>query len=176
MKQKGIALIEVVVAIFILSVGLLGLASLQFMSLKNMQMAEKADSANVYLQQIAEAMRSNKTALSSFEGSAEIGEKTTLSCQQNCGYDVAAEMALARIKNALADQFSGATLQIEKENNLGAYTLSEFSTDRQGNTTSIDVTYSIDIYEISLSWQEQGSFLLKTDALENRQESIKVTL
>ena len=64
-KQLGSSMLEILVAIFILSVGLLGLASLQIASIKNINNAQFHSLATEYAYDMAERMRSNRAAVTS---------------------------------------------------------------------------------------------------------------
>ena len=61
--QKGSSLLEVLVALLIMAGGLLGLASLQMISLKNINNAQFHSLATAYAYDMAERMRSNKVAV-----------------------------------------------------------------------------------------------------------------
>ena len=61
-RQRGFSLLEVLVAVLILSIGLLGLAGLQTTSLQMNHSAHYASQAQFYAQEIVEAMRANPTA------------------------------------------------------------------------------------------------------------------
>jgi type IV pilus assembly protein PilV len=63
-KQKGFSLIEALVAFLILSVGMLGIASLQTMSLKSGHTAAMRTVAVMKVEEILESMRSNPTVIS----------------------------------------------------------------------------------------------------------------
>ena len=56
-------MLEILVALFILSVGLLGLASLQIASIKNINNAQFHSLATEYAYDMAERMRSNRAAV-----------------------------------------------------------------------------------------------------------------
>jgi type IV pilus assembly protein PilV len=58
-KQRGATLIEVMVAVAILSVGLLGIGALQAVSLKDNRGANYRTQANIIAQQLIESMRAN---------------------------------------------------------------------------------------------------------------------
>ena len=62
LNQKGFTLLEVMIAVFILAVGLLGLANLQMLSLKNNHSAQYRTSATVLAYDIFDRMRLNRTA------------------------------------------------------------------------------------------------------------------
>ena len=70
-RQRGFSLLEVLVAVLILSIGLLGLAGLQTTSLQMNHSAHYASQAQFYAQEIIEAMRANPTAAK--QGAYNIG-------------------------------------------------------------------------------------------------------
>jgi type IV pilus assembly protein PilV len=61
-KQSGFTLLEVMVAVFVLSVGLLGLAHLQITALKTTQSADLRTQASMYASDILNRMRANRIA------------------------------------------------------------------------------------------------------------------
>ena len=80
-KQKGFSLIEALVAFLILSVGMLGIASLQTMSLKSGHTAALRTVAVMKVDEILESMRSNPIALLNYAaGTADMG--TDNGCSQ----------------------------------------------------------------------------------------------
>ena len=60
--QKGAGLIEVLVSMLILSTGLLGMAALQTVALRNGQSAQSRSMAGILSNSITDAMRANVTA------------------------------------------------------------------------------------------------------------------
>lgn len=61
-RQAGFSLIEVLVAALVLSIGLVGVAGLQAMSLKNNQSAYMRSQASALLYDLADRMRTNVSA------------------------------------------------------------------------------------------------------------------
>jgi len=61
-KCAGFTLLEILITVFILAIGLLGLAALQMTSLKNNHSAQHRTSAVVLAYDIVDRMRLNKTA------------------------------------------------------------------------------------------------------------------
>lgn len=61
-NQSGFTLLEIMISVFVLAVGLLGLASLQMTSLKNNHSAQYRTSATVTAYDILDRMRVNQTA------------------------------------------------------------------------------------------------------------------
>ncbi len=174
--QQGVTLIEVAVSIFILAVGLLGLASLQFMSLQNMQLAQRADNANIYLQQISESMRNNQTVLDTYVGSFTIDKTTDITCEQNCTSAQAAQASLDRIKNTIYTSFEKPVLNISSKE-FGSYILKETQPSPDGKTTeTIETEITVNTYTIQLAWKVSGNFLLRTDEILSKQQTLRVVL
>ena len=65
-RQKGFILIEALVAFMVVSIGMLGMASLQSMSIKASSTASLRSAAVIKVEEILERMRSNRTALSDY--------------------------------------------------------------------------------------------------------------
>lgn len=66
--SKGFSLIEVLVAFVIATVGLLGLAAMQLVTIKNVNNSQYRTMATLYAYDMVERMRSNKAALSEYDG------------------------------------------------------------------------------------------------------------
>ena len=60
-KQRGVGLIEILVAVLVLSIGLLGLAGLQLRTLRNNQSALERGIAVVETHALADALRADRT-------------------------------------------------------------------------------------------------------------------
>ena len=65
-KSSGFSLLEVLIALVLLSIGLLGLAGLQITGLQNNQRAYHRSQATQLSYDIADRMRSNKVALNTY--------------------------------------------------------------------------------------------------------------
>ena len=65
-RQKGFSLIEALVAFLVLSVGMLGIASMQTLAIRAGETATWRSAAVVKAEEIMERIRSNKTVLSSY--------------------------------------------------------------------------------------------------------------
>jgi len=66
-EMKGFSLIEVMIALVILSVGLLGLAGLQAAALRSTHMSYMRTQAGIVAMEMAERMRANKTGVDTFQ-------------------------------------------------------------------------------------------------------------
>lgn len=75
-QQQGFSLIEVLVAVLVLGIGLLGAAALQLLSLQNISNAELRTQATLFAQELTELARTTNTP-ASFQKSG--GNTTTCS-------------------------------------------------------------------------------------------------
>ncbi|WP_132976018.1 type IV pilus modification protein PilV [Thiobaca trueperi] len=73
-RQRGFTLIEVLIAALVLSVGLLGLAGLQSVSLKLNQGSYLRTQATNLAYEITDAMRANRDKVAAYKGNAEAEE------------------------------------------------------------------------------------------------------
>lgn len=83
--QRGFTLIEVLIAAIVLSVGLLGLAGLQTVSLKMNQGSILRAQATALAIEITDAMRANKNDASSYAGTFSVTCNPTLSYSWDAG-------------------------------------------------------------------------------------------
>jgi len=130
-QTKGFSMIEILVTIIIISVGLLGIASLQVISLKNVNNTQFRTLATIYAYDMAERMRSNRTALGDYDGID--GTETDPAC-----YPCTAA------QRAQYDAYEWNSLLSAAANSGGL---------PSGVGT---VVLNSGVYDISVSWQEQG--------------------
>lgn len=95
-KQRGATLIEVLVSVLVLSVGLLGLAATQMMSLKNGNGAHHRYLAALAAQEIIERMRANPSGveLGSYDGEVDGTGDSNNDCKTPCTVSELAERDL----------------------------------------------------------------------------------
>ena len=103
--QHGFTLLEVLIALLILSIGLLGLAALQTISLRSNQMASMRTTSTTLVYDIIDRMRANPQGVS--DGDYVINTVTTPSSPPDCrtGACSTADLAtfdLGEWKNAIA--------------------------------------------------------------------------
>ena len=67
-KNRGFTLLEALIAFLILSIGMLGIASLQAISLKTVKTSVYGSVAMMKVEELFESMRANPTALASYVG------------------------------------------------------------------------------------------------------------
>lgn len=127
--SKGFSLIEVLVTIIVLAVGLLGLASLQVLGLKNNQSAYSRSQATQLAYDLSDRMRTNPNGLSTYttvepdEAAPETDCTTTTGCSS-------AEMA---------------------ENDLFEWYTQLSTTLPDGSAT---IAVSSDVYTITITWDD----------------------
>ncbi len=77
-SQRGFTLIEILVTVFILAIGLLGLAGLTLEGMRNNQGAYLRTQASILAYDMADRMRANKERASDYAGFSTDGATTTL--------------------------------------------------------------------------------------------------
>ena len=107
-RQKGFSLIEALVAFLILSVGMLGIASLQTMSLKSGHSAAMRTVAVMKVEEILESMRSNPGAITDFaagtgDPGVDFGCSQGGSAATECTTTQMAQDEIFRWKNSLIE-------------------------------------------------------------------------
>lgn len=75
-RQRGVSLLEVLIAVVVLSIGLLGMAGLQLSALRNNQSASERSNAVMQLYSITEALRADSDAVRKGEFNIGIGAAT----------------------------------------------------------------------------------------------------
>jgi type IV pilus assembly protein PilV len=100
-RQEGFSLIEVLVAALVLSIGLVGVAALQAMSLKNNQSAYMRSQASALAYDLADRMRSNVGAANAgfydpaqADASAQCGTTTGCTPQELASSDLSEWLAM----------------------------------------------------------------------------------
>ncbi len=85
-KQQGISMIEVLVTMIVMAIGLLGMAGLQFTSLKNLNSSNFRYQASILAYDMAERMRANASGVSAGDYSAISvdGTESTVNCTSGC--------------------------------------------------------------------------------------------
>ncbi len=106
-RQRGASLVEVLVAVFILAIGVLGAAALQLNALKYNQTAAMRSQATFLAYEVADMMRANRTAAR--DGAYDLGFDATPS-----GTSVPAT-DLQAWRNALAQRLPAGTGAIERD-------------------------------------------------------------
>lgn len=115
-KNAGFTLIEVLIAMLVLAIGLLGLAALQINSLRNNQSAYNRTQATLLAYEMADRMRTNKTAVDSrsYVSTSSPAIHACNSISVNCPADLMAKYDLvlwyAHIISALGSLATGSVV------------------------------------------------------------------
>lgn len=133
-QTKGFSMIEILVTVIIISVGLLGIASLQIISLKNVNNTQFRTLATIYAYDMAERMRSNRAALGDYDG---IDTDTVSETEPVCSPCTAAQITQY-------DAYEWKIFLSAAANSGGL---------PSGVGT---VVLNSGVYDITVSWQEQG--------------------
>ncbi|WP_103074513.1 type IV pilus modification protein PilV [Solilutibacter silvestris] len=66
-RQAGVGMIEVMVAVLVLAIGILGIAALQAITLKNAGSSAERTQALVHVYEMGDVLRANRTRLTAFD-------------------------------------------------------------------------------------------------------------
>lgn len=83
-KQQGFSLMEVLIAMIIIAIGLLGFLSLQLASINSNQEGLARTQATLIGQDLAASIRANRKYINQGDGSANVGNLYTDSAYDNC--------------------------------------------------------------------------------------------
>ena len=117
-RSLGFSLLEVLIAVVVLSIGLLGLAGLQFSALRANNQSYERSQAHLLVQEVADSMRINRTAAANGAYSIEPGViPPAVDCQRDlteapCTQPQAAAHDLFRWHRRLRELLPGATARI----------------------------------------------------------------
>jgi len=160
-KQKGFSLIEALVAFLILSVGMLGIASLQTMSLKSGHTAALRTVAVMKVDEILESMRSNPTALLNYAaGTADMGT------DNGCSQTTVAAAACTPAQMALDELFRWKSSLIEALPNNAATTATVV-------ITPAVLPATMNLVVVSVNWSERDQ---ETGGAANMNYSVAVQM
>ena len=132
-NQKGFSLVEILVTMIILAIGLLGLATLQTISLKNVNNSQFHSVATIYAYDMAERMRSNRLGVGQGSYNGITGAETDPNCT-GCNPSDMAQL----------DAFQWNDL-IKQNPNKGGLPEGVGTVTKNGN-----------LYQIKIAWKEQG--------------------
>lgn len=133
-SQSGMSMIEILITIVISAVGLLGLAGMQMVSLKNVNNTQFRTLATIYAYDMAERMRSNRAGVDANGYDAIDGTETDPGCTP---------CSAAQIAQADAYQWNQ-LLKASVEN--GGFTDGAVGT----------ITANGALHDITVSWSEQS--------------------
>lgn len=135
----GFSLIEVLIALLILAIGVLGIAALQFKGLKYSHDAFIRSQINFLAYDITEMMRANRSDAASYVGNYTVPANSAANaCNYATSATAANDLGCWRNRVDLAIP-PGSTANITTFGSL--YTVVLAWTDREGNTHTVNYTY-----------------------------------
>jgi type IV pilus assembly protein PilV len=144
-KNRGFTLLEILVALLVLSIGLLGLAGLQTFSLRNNHSAFLRSQAVVLAYDALDRLRSNRDQAMLGTGSAyntsyseAASSYSSTGCASNCTSSAVATYDLAAWK-ADVERLPAGQAQISIDANNKATVQVQWSDNRDGNVLTIAV-------------------------------------
>ena len=143
--RRGMSLIEVLIAVFVLSIGLLGVTALQLTSKRASQEALQRTTATMLAQDIVERMRANPAQLSTYTNAGATRTLTgstmsSVDCSSDCTAGQLAQYDLYEWENAIA----GVTAQSGGSNVGGLVSPTACVTGPAGGSG---------VYEIAVAWR-----------------------
>jgi type IV pilus assembly protein PilV len=163
-KQCGFTLMEVLVAMVVFSIGLLGIATLQMTGMKQTHNSHIRSVAVAQAEAMADRMRANKKAVD--DGDYNVGaagaplasmpDDTDIATDCELSQCTAAEMAIYDLVqwNDPTDHFTGVGLDDALPAGSGMVCID--STPDDGDSTDWQCDYSGDVYAIKVQWTERG--------------------
>ncbi|WP_168203123.1 type IV pilus modification protein PilV [Marinobacter fonticola] len=129
-SQSGFTMIEVLVALLVFAIGLLGVAGMQTLALKSTENSNIRSLANLHAYEIVERMRANMPGVTAGAYSSITGKTGATNCQPACtASNLAAWDAEQWLSNLSADIPS---------------------------TTSASVSYAGGVATVTVNWNERG--------------------
>lgn len=118
-RQRGMSLLEVMIAVLVLAVGILGAASLQLSAIRYSASAGYSTQANLIASDLLDRMRASSASLASYATSID-GECTGSQGDADIGADIAADLAAEAVEareivaRDLADFAEAVTCQLPR--------------------------------------------------------------
>ncbi|MGH1542793.1 MAG: type IV pilus modification protein PilV [Arenicella sp.] len=139
-NQSGFTLIEVLITVFVLGVGLLGIAGLQATSLKLSHDSHLRSQASILAYDIIDKMRVNPNPVTPYSGSFTGLNNASTACLNNvntCNAEQLRNFDLQNWQNRLNNAFPGARATIVINNNVAGQRVATVSiiwvdTDNEG--------------------------------------------
>jgi type IV pilus assembly protein PilV len=134
--QNGISLLEVMIAVLVLSVGVLGAASLQLNAIRYSASADYATRATLIARDVLDRMRANPSALASYATASVTG-----ACSSNAGGASVATQDMADFTQAVTCQLPLASASIMVSG--GRATVSISWSDARTVANAGDTTFAV---------------------------------
>ncbi|WP_041598958.1 type IV pilus modification protein PilV [Hahella chejuensis] len=151
--QKGFTLIEILVAVVILAIGLLGIAGLQVMSVKSSTNANLRSVAVYLANDMADRIRANNVGVAAGNYDNETGSTKNAACLTTTGCTAAQMAANDKFEwlQELEDELPGGAGTIV--NNGGLFTVTVTWNDRVKQAEGADADTSSEQSTVSLTFQ-----------------------
>lgn len=133
--NRGVSLIEVMIAVFILGIGMLGIAAMQAVALSNSQSSVERSQAVIHAYSMLDAMRANRDA--ALINAYTPGGDTGLMCAVPAGGNIAANDVNIWMTNITTSLQAGCG---QIQNNGGIFTVSVQWNDQRGTGGSVTET------------------------------------
>jgi type IV pilus assembly protein PilV len=138
-SSTGFTLIEVLIALLILAIGVLGIAALQFKALKYSYDSNVRNQISFLASDIADRMRINRTNISAYPANYTVDiDSPSAACNNATGANVANDL-LCWYNAIDAAMPHGSTANITVVGSL--YTVAMGWTDREGQTHTIEYSF-----------------------------------
>lgn len=138
--SRGLTLVEILIALLVLSIGLLGLAGLQTLSLKFNTGAYQRTQATALAYDIADRMRANRAAALNNEYNSGFGAPQV--CGVPAGDGSVAQQDLAAWRNELACRLPGSTGSIARDGDEFTLTV-RWDEGAENGQTEFEVTTAL---------------------------------
>ncbi|MBL4607771.1 MAG: type IV pilus modification protein PilV [Pseudomonadales bacterium] len=147
-NNKGFSLIEVLVTLIIVSIGIMGLISMQLISAKNVNNAELRSLASYYVYDMVERMRANPAAVAAGSYNNVNGSETDpgTDCSGGCSFAILAQYDAFIWNDMIDNSFA---------NNSPSTPNSPTSARGLGPGAAGEVSLAAGIYTVAVTWKEQ---------------------
>jgi len=160
--QRGFTLLEVLIAVVVLSIGLLGIATLQMTGVKQTHNSQLRASAAALAQEMADRMRANPSAAENGDynvgapGAPHAGMPTTLDEDCETNECTAPEMTTWDLVqwNDPNDVFPGAGLDDALPGGVGMVCID--STPNDGDASNWQCDYAGNVYAVKVQWTDRA--------------------
>lgn len=163
-RNQGFTLLEVLIAVFVLGVGLLGLARLQTAGLQNTYSANQRTTAIQMAYEMTDRIRANKTAFDAADYNKPTIPGTLADCAStNCSTTVMAQYDIDEWNTALASNLVGGHGVVCLDNtpndgsgdtNVDGLSAGEDACDGTAGTSA---GMNVNIYVVKVWWQDDRS-------------------
>ena len=126
--NRGVSLVEVMIAVFILGIGMLGIAAMQAIALSNSQSSVERSQAVIHAYSMLDAMRANRNA--ALTNAYTPGGDTGLMCAAPAGGNVAANDVNDWMTKVITSNQAGCG---RIQNNAGVFTVTVQWNDQRGS-------------------------------------------